>query len=209
MNTPALQAAFQPVLEGAQQYIPNIVYALIVLVIGYIIGRIVFSVAKKFFKHTKVDDYFEEEGHLELKLSDLFPVVFKWAVYLVTLQVSAEFLGVQAVIDILQKIIGWIPGVIGAIAVFLTGYGIAIYTKDRIIGSETLYSDILGKLVFFFVIYISVSTAMPLVGIGSDLLNNILLILVGAVSFAFAIAAGLGLRDVFEEQARKYVEESQ
>lgn len=203
----AFTAAFQPILEATRDFLPSLFFATVLLVVGYILGRITYSVIQRILEHTQVDEYFQEEGHLELQLSDLFAELAKWIVYFAFLQQAAIVLGVAALTSLVDRIVAWIPGVIGAIAVFLAGYGIAIYTKDQIVGSETIYADLLGKTIFFFVLYIAVSTALPLAGIGAQLLNNILLILVASAGLAFAIAAGWGLKDVFQEEAERYVKE--
>lgn len=201
-------AAFQPILEATRAFLPSLFFAAVVLVVGYIIGRVTYAIINRVLEHTEVDEYFSEQGHLELELSDLFADLSKWIVYFAFLWQAGQLLGVQAINRVLQALVSYIPGVIGAIAVFLAGYGIAVYTKDHIIGSETLYSDLLGKMVFFFVLYVAFATALELARIPTTLLNNILLILVGAVGLAFAIAAGWGLKDVFQEEAERYIEDT-
>jgi hypothetical protein len=203
----ALAAAFQPIIEETRAFFPSLFFASVILVVGYIAGRVTFSVVNRVLEHTDVDEYFAEQGHLELQLSDLFADLAKWIVYFAFLLQAGELLGVQAINRVLEALVNYIPGVIGAIAVFLAGYGIAIYTKDKIVGSETLYSDLLGKTIFFFVLYIAFATALDLARIPTALLNNILLILVASGGLAFAIAAGWGLKDVFQDEAERYVDE--
>lgn len=202
-----IMSTLTPLWIDAQAFIPNLVAAIIILVIGYIIGRVVGYVVKEILQRTNVDDYFEEQGDLQFELSGIFSVIGKWIIYLIFIQQAALALEVTAITDIVGKIVTWIPGLVGAIAVFLAGYGIAIYSKKQIIGSETLYSNILGKVIFFFVIYVAIATALPLVGIQAGLLNNILLIIMGSVGAGFAIASGLGLKDIFHDEAERYIEE--
>lgn len=202
----ALTASFTPIMEATRQFLPKLFFAVVLLVVGYIIGRVTFSVIRRVLEHTQVDEYFEEEGHLELQLSHLFAELGKWLVYLAFLNQAVSVLNARELTLLMNQIMQWIPGVVGAVAVFLAGYGIAIYTKDHIVGAETFYADLLGKTIFFFVLYIAVSTALPLAGIQAQLLNWILLIIVASVGLAFAIAAGWGLKDVFQEEAQRYME---
>ncbi|MFB6265758.1 MAG: hypothetical protein ABEI07_01600, partial [Candidatus Nanohaloarchaea archaeon] len=155
MAQTAVVSAFQPILDATREFLPSLFFAAVLIVVGYIIGRITYSVIRRVLDHTQVDEYFEEEGHLELELSGMFAELAKWIVYFAFLQQAAIVLGVEAITSLVDKIVSWIPGVVGAIAVFLAGYGIAIYTKDQIVGSETIYADLLGKLIFFFVLYIA------------------------------------------------------
>lgn len=203
-----LQTVFQPVGDALRQFAPSIFFAAVVLVVGYILGRITSSVVERLLDHTNVDRYFEEQGHLEIVLTDLFADLAKWVVYFVFIWQAGKILGVEAVNRVLEELVTYIPSVIGAIAVFIAGYGIAVYTKDEIVGSETLYSDILGKIIFLFVIYIAFATALDMARIPTSLLNNILLILVASAGLAFAIAVGWGLKDIVRQEVERYLEES-
>lgn len=207
MEDMGIVSALTPLWTQTKNFLPNFVAALVILVIGYIIGRVVGYVVKEVLDRTNVDDYLEEQGDLKFELSAIFSTIGKWIIYLVFIQQAAMSLEVPAITQIVGKVVTWIPGLVGAVVVFLAGYGIAIYSKKQIIGSETLYSNILGKVVFFFVIYVAVATALPLVGIQAELLNNILLIIMGSVGAGFAIASGLGLKDIFHEEAERYIEE--
>lgn len=207
MEDMGIVSALTPLWAQTKNFLPNLVAALVILVIGYVIGRVVGYVVKEVLERTNVDEYFEEQGDLKFELSSIFSTIGKWIIYLVFIQQAAMSLEVPAITQIVGKVVTWIPGLVGAVAVFLAGYGVAIYSKKQIIGSETLYSNILGKVVFFFVIYVAVATALPLVGIQAELLNNILLIIMGSVGAGFAIASGLGLKDIFHKEAERYIEE--
>lgn len=199
--------AFQSIIDSARSIVPDLFFATILLVVGYIVGRIIYSVIDRVLEHTHVDQYFAEEGHLELELSNLFAELAKWLVYFAFLWQAALILEVNALTTLLQELVRWIPSVIASIAIFLAGYGIAVYTKDHIVGSETLYADLLGKTIFVFVLLVSLSTALQQAGLETELLNNLLTIAVASVGLAFAIAAGWGLKEVFREEAQHYIEE--
>ena len=206
MANMGIVSSLAPLWTQTKLFIPNLVAAIIILVVGYVIGRVVAYVVREILDRTNVDQYFEEQGDLKFELSSMFSVIAKWIVYLLFINQAAVALQVSAITSMVERIVGWLPGLVGAISVFLAGYGIAIYAKKQIIGSETLYANILGKVVFFFVLYVAVATALPIVGIKADLINQILLIIMGSVGAGFAIASGLGLKDLFEEEARRYIE---
>lgn len=188
-------------------FLRNLFFATVILVIGYIAGRIVYAVINRVLEDTNVDDYFAEQSHLELDLSNLFAELAKWLVFFASLFLAADVLGSEALTQLLQDLVAWIPDVIAAVAIFLAGYGIAVYTKDNIVGTETLYADLLGKLIFFSVLLIALSTALEQAGVSATLMNNIILVVVASIGLAFSIAIGWGLKDVVREEARRYVED--
>jgi len=196
----ALVSLYQSIIVG----FPSLVYSLIILVIGYIIGRLVGVVIEKALIRLHVDEYVTEHEHLSLKLSSVFGVIAKWSVYLITLQVFAGVLEVPVIIGIVGSVVEFIPKVVGAIVVLVVSYAVAIYAKEDILGSKELYSNIVGKILFFLIVYIGIATALPLLGVDPFLINSILLLIVGAFSIGVAIALGWGLKDVVADTAQAY-----
>ena len=196
----ALMSLYQSIVVG----FPALVYAVIVLIIGYVIGRVVGAVVEKTLIRVNVDKYVTEHEHLAIHLSSVFSIIAKWWIYFITIQAFANILEIPAIISIVQSIVDFIPGVVGATMVLVVSYGLAIYAKENILGSRELYSNIVGKILFFLIIYIGIATSLPLLGVDPFLINSILLIIVGSLSVGMAIAIGFGLKDVVAENAREY-----
>jgi hypothetical protein len=176
------------------------------LVIGFIIGKIVGKIVKEILSRIKLDEYIIESEKIKLKLSDAFSMLFKWVIYFIFIIIAADALGIQVIIDLVSSVIEFLIGIIKASIILLVGYSLAGYLKDKVIQSKTLYGEVVGQLVFFLIIYISISAALPLVGIErlTELTDRILLIIVSAVALGVAIALGLGLKPFVEEMAKKY-----
>ncbi len=196
----ALMALYQSIVVG----FPALVYAVIVLVIGYIIGRVVGVVIEKALVRANVDKYVTEHEHLAINLSSVFAMIAKWWIYFIAIQAFANILEIPTLIGIVQSVVDFIPGVVGAIVILIASYAMAIYAKENILGSHELYSNIVGKIMFFLIVYIGIATALPLLGVDPFLINSILLLIVGAISIGTAIALGFGLKDVVAKSAEHY-----
>ena len=92
--------------------------------------------------------------------------------------------------------------------IIIVGYVLAEYFKDRIISKDTMYGSLVGKIIFFLLIYISIALSLPFLGIDALLINWILLIIIGAVGFGIAIAMGLGLKDIVASSAKEYMKKT-
>ena len=200
-----IEAVYQNLLNSVIAGIPNFVYSVLTLIIGFIIGKIVAWATKKILVGINIDEWVKEEEVMTFKFSDIITVIAKWIVYLVFIQQAAMILEISAITSFVNSVIGYIPGLVGAAIIIIVGYTIAVYLKDRIIASKTLYADIMGKTIFFLIVYLSIALALPFVGINPELINNILLIIVGSVGIGMAIAIGLGLKDVIAATAKDYV----
>lgn len=194
----ALANLYQSIISG----FPTLVYAILVLAVGYIIGRIVGIGVERILLRIKLDAYVTEHEHLALNLHSIFSIIAKWWVYLITLQSFSAILGIPAIMLIVGSIIDFIPGVVGAIIIMIVSYAIAIYAKESVLGSKELYSNIVGKIIFFLIVYIGIATALPLLGVNTYLINAILLLIIGSVSVGLAIALGWGLKDVVSQASK-------
>lgn len=195
----------QEVVQGLVVGIPNLVYTLVLLVFGYVIGKMVGIIVERIVVRSKVDSHLKEKGQLSFTLSSVLGTVSKWAIYMVFLQQAALQFGILAISSVINAIIAFIPGIIGAVLVMIASYAIAIYVKESIIGSKEFYASLIGKIVFFFIIYLGIATALPIMKIGTELINNILLIIMASIGAGVAIAMGLGLKESIAEVAKIYV----
>ncbi|MCK4550967.1 MAG: hypothetical protein KAT91_03360 [Candidatus Aenigmarchaeota archaeon] len=184
---------------------PGLVYALLWVIVGYVLGKLLASIVKRVLKEAKIDSYLKEREHMSFKLSSILSTVVKWVVYLVFLQQAATLLGVAVISAVVNEIIAFVPGIVGAVIVLLASYAIAMYVKEDVIGDKELYTSMLGKAIFFLVLYVGVATALPLVSIDTMLINTILLVLIASVGLGLAIAIGWGLKDSVDELAKEQV----
>ena len=201
----ALENMLLTLWNGFVASLPGIVAAIVTLIIGLIIGKVVGRVVRELLNRLKVDQYVLEGEKVTFKFSDLFSVIARWWIYLVFIEAAAEFLGVQAITEFVRTIIVFLPGLVEAALIIIIGYVLAEYIKDKMISKKTFYGSVVGKLVFFLLLYISVAMALPFVGIDPLLVNWILLIMVASVGLGIAIATGLGLKDVVAQNAKKYI----
>ena len=70
--------------------------------------------------------------------------------------------------------------------------------------TKKTYATLVGKVLFFFILYVAIALALPILGVPSALVSNILLIIIGSVGVGIAIALGLGLKDAVADISKRY-----
>jgi uncharacterized membrane protein len=185
-------------------YVPNIIAAVILLLVGWLIGKVVGIVTKEIMKKMKADSYFKFGRGFEV--SKIFSLIVSWIIYLAFIQaaVSQEVLGIPTLETFVGQILAFIPGILEGMVIILVGYILAKYVQGQIIASKAEYSEFIGQVVFFFTIIITIALALPFVGINPELINNIILVLVASIGIGVAIALGLGLKETIGNIAKKY-----
>ncbi len=190
-------------------FVPNLIGAIIALIVFFIAGKVMGLVVREILIRTGVDRYLKKEEHLKFKASSVFDVITRWTLYTIGFMAATQILGISILTEIMLMIVMFIPQLIGAIVVILVSYGVAVYVKDEILAAKTIYADVLGKMIFFLIIYIGVAIALPIIHIKTQVIENLLVVIVGAVGAGMAIAMGLGLKDVIKDMAKDYAKDFQ
>ncbi len=188
-------------------FLPNLISAVILLVIGLVVGKIVSRVVKEVLIRVKLDYYVSESKKPVYSLADIFSLVTRWWIYLafITAALSREVLGITYLATWVAEINAFIPRIIGASVILVVAFVLAEYIKSHIKKTNSLWGAVVGKVLFFFVMYVAIALALPILGVSSTLVNNILLVIIGSVGLGVAIALGLGLKDSVNDVSKKYV----
>ncbi len=191
-------------------FLPNLLAAIILLVIGLVVGKIVGRIAKEVLLRIKLDYYVTESHKPAISITEVFSLIARWWIYLtfISLALSIQVLGTPEISIWVNNINAFIPGIIGAALIITTGYLIGEYIKTQLRKSGRPYSALAGKIILFFTVYVSVAIALPILGLPSQLVNSILLIIVGAVALAFALAFGLGGRETASNLWKKWAQKA-
>ncbi len=196
-----LFASFQNLGLKVVDFLPVILSALVVLLLGLIIASILRRVAQKITRLVRLDSLMSSLGAeqelsnlgFKMKFSKLIGLIVKWFVIIATLIAVADILHVPQISQFLERIVLYIPNVLVAVIILAIGIIASRFvfnlTKR---GMETAklssYSaDILGRIGKWAIIVFTVMAALVQLGVGSDLIQ----ILFTGLVFMFALAGGL------------------
>ena len=184
-------------------FIPNLVGAVILLAVGYVVGRALSRVSFEILSRAGVDKEIRKEAHIKASVTHVLDMIVRWVVYLVFVQAAADVLGVASIAAFVGDVIGFLPELVGAGIVMLASYAVGIYFKEELIASKTVYSRLTGKMIFFLTLYLGLSVALRIIQIPLLIVDQILLLIVAGVSLGLAIAIGLGLKDTVSDLAKE------
>jgi hypothetical protein len=192
-------------VDSAVAFIPNLVGAIILLVIGLIVGKVLGRVVHEVLERINLDYYITESKKPTFSVTHLLVVIVRWWVYLGFIAAAVSVLGITELTLWVREILAFIPNIIGAALIVIVGYILAEYIRKHLRNTQQVLASIVGKVLFFFIIYVSIALALPVLGISATLVNNILLVIIGSVGLGVAIALGLGMKDAVSEISKKWV----
>ncbi len=197
-------------------FIPEILSALIVLIIGLIIASLLRKLVFKLLQLTKIDvlidktgitEWFEAYG-IKFSFSGLLAGIAKWFIIIAVLIVIADILNIPQITDFLERIVLYIPNVIVAIVILAIGLimGKAAYTITNSSLSaaklEKTQAHTVAALAKWALIVFALLAALTQLNIASELIQ----ILFTGIVVMFALAGGLAFGLGGKEQAAKWLE---
>ncbi len=201
----ALATLWNNLINGVAIAIP----AILVLILGLIVGKVLGKVTKEILVRANVDKYLSKEEHIDIEVSSIASLIVRWLVYLIAIAEAARISTLAVVQNAIWIVVTFASQVILAAATIIAGYSLALYIKERVITSKTSYSGLTGKIVFGLILYLSIAIGLKFITIvDTSIIDQLLLVIVGAVGVGIAIALGLGLKDVVKEEAEQYMKGS-
>ena len=203
---------FEPLQEAISvflSYIPQLIGAVIILVIGYIVAKVLEAVVGRVLQAIGFDSWMERGGikqffdRAETKHTPatiIGKLVF-WFVFIIALTMAADALGIPQVSAVLGQLLAFIPNIIAAILILILAALLANFLSGIVRGATG--SGILGSIAQYAVIVYAVFAALTQLGIAVELTAPTFLILLGAVALAAALAFGIGGREVARDILEK------
>ena len=206
--TQSLISAMTALWTKVAGFIPNLFVALVLVLLGFVVAKLLDTLLSKLLGKVGLDRLMTGTGLTKLlarvgihaPVSTLIGKIVYWFVLLIFLVSAAESLGLQRVSATLDVLALYLPKVFGAALVLLAGVLLAQLVSSLVRGAAEgvglEYANGLGRVAQGLVIIISISVAIGPLEIKTDLLNNVIAIVLISVGLAVALALGLGSRDI-------------
>lgn len=195
-------------------FLPVILGALIVLVIGFIAGRFIgdlvadvvggFDVGR-YLRETPLEPLSDTEG----EFGRLVGLVVTYYIYLLTLLSVADILEIDALSELLDTFAGYLPALAGGLVVLLVGIWVAervgALVDDIGEGRAVHFVSVLVKILIY---YITITIAVATIGFEILVLTNLFTAFIAAFFGALAIALAIGIGVAVGLGGQDYVAEN-
>jgi len=199
--------ALLTLLNQVLLYVPKVISALIILIIGYIIARIVRGVLTKGLRMVHFDQVTDRAGITamlqragsKMDGARLLGTIAFWWIFLMFIVNALDALGLPTITAYLNLLVGYIPRLFVAFLIVVAGALIANVVAGAVRGATaetgTTTSGLLGTLARWFILLFALLAAVTELDIAQSMIFILFASAMGMVALAGGLAFGLGGRE--------------
>ncbi len=200
--------SLQNLWYGFMSFVPNLLGAVILFIIGWVVGSVIGKAIEQVITALKIDTLFKSAGAndmldkagLRLNVGGFIGGIVKWFVIVVFLMASLEILGLTQVNDFLREaVLLYLPKVIIATLVLVIATVIAETMKKLVASSakaaNVASANLLGTIARYAIWIFAFIIALSELGIAAEFMQILFTGLVAALAIGCGLAFGLGGKD--------------
>ena len=210
-----LERSFQDLVTGMISFIPNLVFAVVIFILGWVVGSIVGRLLAQAIKGLQIDhalksagvDEVVERAGFHLDSGKFIGGLVKWFVIVIFLVASLEVLGLTQVTMFLEQVVLlYVPQVIVAALILVVGAVVADVASRVISGAAMAAgvssANLAGTVARYSIWIFAVLAALGQLGVATPFVQTLFTGIVVALSLAFGLAFGLG----GQESAARFID---
>ncbi|MFZ1987838.1 MAG: hypothetical protein WAV21_02280 [Minisyncoccia bacterium] len=210
-----LNISFQDLFYGLVAFLPNLLVAIIIFVIGWLVGVGLGRVVAQVIQALRVDqalrsagvDRVVERAGFKLDSGAFLGMLVKWFFIVVFLVAALDVLGLMQVTVFLRTVVlGYLPQVIAAVLILLVAAVVAQAAERLVAGSARAASltsaNFLGAVTRYSIWIFAVLAALDQLQVAPAFVQTLFTGIVIAIALAIGLSFGLG----GQQAAARYIE---
>ena len=196
-------------------YIPSIAGAIVILIVGWLIAKLIEAVIVRILKAIRLDAASDKagvsnilaQGEIRLTLTELIGAVIYWIVILVVIATALGTLNLTVAAELVSRLIDYVPNILGAIFILIVGAFVADFVsaivKTTAGNAGIKKANLLAKMSKTVIVIFAIIIAIEQLKIASTLIVLAVNIILISIGIGIALAFGLGCKDI----AGKFVQD--
>lgn len=203
-----LAGSLQSLWLGVVNFIPSLLGAIIVFIIGLIIASILDKLVERLIYWLKLDSLLRKAGleiylqraNLKLNSGYFLGKIVYWFIFIVFLLAAVDILGLPAFSQFLQGILNYIPTIVVAVLILVATFIVADFFRNLVSASVFAAKIHMAKpaaaVTWWVVVIFGFLAALLQLGVAAQVINTIITGIIAMVVLAGGLAFGLGGKDL-------------
>jgi len=209
----------QETIATTLAFVPRLIGAIVILLVGWIVGRAVAKVVGRLADAVELDQAVlstplgEMLGGTEQSVSNAFGTLAAWFVYAIAVLAAANALAIETLSTWVATAVSYLPAFIAGLLVIVFGFVVADFLGDAIkrtqAATQSAYAGAFSAGTKLFLYFMAIVIGLDTMGIDVGILYIFARALAWGIAAAIAmgagVAIGLGGREYVEENIARWM----
>lgn len=197
----SISDSLQETLDGVAKFVPKLIGAFVILLIGWFIAKIIFRVIVKVLKKADFDKLVDKSGlgapleRAGFADSGVFLAkIIYWLIMFIVIKAAVEALGLLAVQNLVDDLVDWLPKLFVALIIILLTSLVANFVKALVSGATATQSwgNAAASAAMLGVWFIGGMAALDQVEVASDIVDTLFTTVMTSLAGILIIKYGVG-----------------
>lgn len=204
--------ALEKLAQSFIETLPILVGAIIIILFGYLVGKLVEHIIIKLMKKTSIDEWVDEQNLTGAvggkKISSIIGAFAKWYIIAIFLAQAVNSFNLKVLENFLSTIAFYIPQILLALVIVISGLLIGRYVKNAVEATTYNYRKTFGFALEILIVYMAMVMGLDTIeGISVTILLDAFRIAFTAAALTIAIIVGISFGFAFKDDAKKALKE--
>lgn len=198
-------------------YVPTIIGAIVILIVGWLIAKLLEAIVVKVLKAIKLDMASDKaglsnilaQGDIKVTLSELLGGLVYWIIMLLVVVAALNALNLASAADLLSRLVAYVSNILVAIFVLILGTFLANFVSSIVrtaasnagIGNAKLLAKITNIVLVIFTVIIAIEQ----LNIATAFIALTINVMLASIGIGIALAFGLGCKDIAGKQMQEWI----
>jgi len=190
-------------ITGIVAFLPRLIGALVVLLIGWVVGVVAAGVVRRLTDAVQLDRFVLDTplgrvmGGTQDAVSRTFGTIAKWFVYALAILAAANVLAIPLLSQWIQTAVSYLPAFIAGLLVIVLGFVVADFIGDMIMNTQaatqTNYTRWFATGTRIFLYFTAIVIGLDTMGIDVSILYVVARAAAWGIAGALALGAGIAI----------------
>ena len=212
--TDVLVGSLQNLYVQVLNFLPSLIGALIVFVVGLIVAAGLGALVEKVVSALKLDvllrkmglEEYTKRANIELNIGHFIGQIVYWFLVLAFLLAASDILKFYALTSFIRDVLIYLPNIIIVVLIMLASLVIANIVKNlvraSVMGARLHAAKFLGSGAWWVIMVFGILASLVQLGIAVSIINTLITGIIAMLALAGGLAFGLGGKDYASEILR-------
>ncbi len=204
-------------VQSTVAFIPHLIYAVVLLLVGFFVSAIVAKIVARIFEHLAVEKAFKkfrvEDALGGTQISPILVSMLRWWIMLFFLEAAVEALALVSLTGFISSVLLYVPVIFGVVLLLIAAAVVGEWVREAVLGLHKFYLQrTVSTVSKWAIIIMALMVGLETIGfqmtfvylVSGKVLEGVMLGIAGAFALAFGLGGQKDATEMIHKARKKF-----